>query len=91
MKAVTALPTPAAYRRQSVKKLLVKVIICLTFEIFFIFAAVIGCLVSYVGHMINNDHIIAYGAVTFLVGFTPWSIRQTCRDIRQDKLGLKDW
>lgn len=90
MKAVTALPTQAAYRRRSVKKLLIKVIIRLTSEKFFIFAAVIGCLVSYLGLLIDNDHIIAYGALVFLIGFTPWSIRQTCRDIRQDKLGLKD-
>lgn len=91
MKAITAIPAPVTYRRQSVKKLLIKVIICLTSEKFFTFAAVIGCLIEYIGVLIEDDYLIVAGAVVFLIGFTPWSWRQTRRDIRQDKLGLKEW
>lgn len=91
MKAITAIPAPVTYRRQSVKKLLIKVIICLTSEKFFTFAAVIGCLIEFVGVLADDEYIVAYGAIAFLIGFTPWSWRQTRRDIRQDKLGLKEW
>lgn len=91
MKSITAIPAPVVNRRQSVKKQPTKVIIHLTSEKFFTFAAIIGCLIEYVGVLIDDEHIIAYGAIVFLIGFTPWSWRQTCRDIRQDKLGLKEW
>lgn len=90
MKAITVIPAPEVNRRQSVKKRLIKVIICLTSQKFITFAAVIGCLIEYIGVLID-DHTIAYGAIVFLIGFTPWSWRQTHRDIRQDKLGLKEW
>lgn len=91
MKAISTIPTAEVYRSQSVKKLLIKVIIYLTSQKFFTFAAVIGCLIEYIGVLIDDEHIIAYGAIVFLIGFTPWSWRQTRRDIRQDKLGLKEW
>ncbi|MCX4289073.1 MAG: hypothetical protein OSJ46_06175 [Duncaniella sp.] len=45
---------------------------------------------SYIGVLLDNNHIIGYGGIAFLVGFTPWATRQTLRDIRQDKLGLND-
>lgn len=91
MKAITAIQVPAVSRRQSVKKRLIKLIIRLTSQKFFTFTAVIGCLTEYVGMLIDAEHIIAYGAIVFLIGFTPWSWRQTRRDIRQDKLGLTEW
>lgn len=91
MKEITAIPAPVVSRPQSVKKLLIKVIICLTSQKFFTFAAVIGSLIEYIGVLIDDEHTIAYGAIVFLIGFAPWSWRQTRRDIRQDKLGLKEW
>lgn len=91
MKAITAIPAPVVNRRQSVKKQLIKVIICLTSEKLFTFATVISFLIEYIGVLLDNEHIIAYGAIMLLIGFMPWSWRHTCRDIRQDKLGLKEW
>jgi len=91
MKAITSIPAPVVNRRQSVKKQLIKVIIYLTSGKFLTFAAVIGCLIEYVGVLVDDEKLIAYGAIAFLIGFTPWSWRQTRRDIRQDKLGLKEW
>lgn len=91
MKAITAITAPVVSRRPSVKRLLIRVIICLTSENLFIFASVISCLVSFAGILLDNDRILASGAIVFLVGFAPWGIRRTCRDIRQDKLGIKEW
>lgn len=91
MKVITVIPAPVVSRRQSVKKQLIKVIIRLTSQKFLTFAAVISCLIEYIGVLIDDEHTIAYGAIVFMIGFTPWSWRQTRRDIRQDKLGLKEW
>lgn len=45
---------------------------------------------SYIGVLLDDNYIIAYGAITFLIGFTPWAMRETARDIRQDKLGINN-
>ncbi len=45
---------------------------------------------SYIGILLDDTHIIGYGGIAFLVGFTPWALRQTARDIRQDKLGISN-
>lgn len=84
------IPAPVTRRPQSAKKLLISVIIHLTSKKFFTFVAVISLLIEYVGVLVDDDHLIAYGAIVFLTGFLPWSWRQTRRDIRQDKFGLNE-
>lgn len=85
------LQAPANMCREGVKKLLTRGIIFLTSEIFFTFALMAGALFSYFGLIIDSNNWIAAGAIIFLVGFTPWSIRQTARDLRQQRLGVKNW
>lgn len=90
MKTATALPAPALSYKPRVKKLLIRGAIYLTSDKFSTFVGVISALMSYIGALLDNNHIIGYGGIAFLVGFTPWATRQTLRDIRQDKLGLND-
>lgn len=90
MKATTALPAPALSYKPRVKKFLIRGIIYLTSDKFCIFVDVIAALVSYMGILIDDNLIIAYGAIIFLIGFTPWAMRETARDIRQDKLGINN-
>lgn len=90
MKTVTALPAPALSYKPRVKKLLIRGIIYLTSDKFCIFVDVIAALVSYIGILIDDNLIIAYGAIIFLTGFIPWAMRETARDIRQNKLGINN-
>ena len=90
MKAATALPAPALSYKPRVKKYLIRGIICLTSDKFSTFVGVIAGLMSYIGVILDDNHLIAYGGIAFLIGFMPWATRQTLRDIRQDKLGLND-
>lgn len=90
MKTVTALPAPALSYKPRVKKLLIIGIIYLTSDKFSIFVGVIAALMSYIGVLLDDNNLIAYGAITFLIGFTPWAWRETARDIRQDKLGINN-
>ena len=76
--------------KPGVKNYLIKGIIYLTSEKFSIFVGVIAALIEYIGVLLDNTNVIAFGALSFLVGFTPWSIRQTLREIRQDKLGINN-
>lgn len=90
MKTVTALPAPALSYKPRVRKLLIKGIVYLTSDKFSIFVGVIAALMSYIGALLDDNNLIAYGAITFLIGFTPWAWRETARDIRQDKLGINN-
>lgn len=90
MKTVTALPAPALSYKPRVKKLLIRGIIHLTSDKFSIFVGVIAALMSYIGVLLDDNNLIAYGAITFLIGFAPWAMRETARDIRQDKLGINN-
>ncbi|MDE6277270.1 MAG: hypothetical protein K2M06_04095 [Muribaculaceae bacterium] len=89
MKALYAISAPEVRHRQSVKKLLIQVIICLTSEFFLTFATVTGCLIEIAGVAGGNDRAIIYGAAVFLAGFMPWSLRLTHRVNRNGKPGLK--
>ena len=91
MKTATALPAPALLYKPKVKKLLNKGIIYLTSEKLFTFASVIAVLWEWRGVCTDDTHTIAYGAMAWLATFTPWAWRQTARDLRQDRLGLKQW
>ena len=90
MKAATTLPAPALSYKPRVKKLLTKGIIYLTLQNFSIFVSGIAALISYIGVLLDDEHLIAYGGIVFLVGFTPWSIRETLRDMRREKLGINN-
>lgn len=91
MKAITTLPAPATVRQPRVKKLLIKGIIYLTSEKFSIFVTAIAALICWVGVCVGDGHIIGYGGLVFLAGFTPWAFRSALRDVRQDIIGLKEW
>lgn len=83
MKTVQTLPLSAAPRNLCVKKLLLKSIICLTSEKFSIFAVGIGAAITYYGFIIDSNRHLAIGALIALVGFMPWSVRNTTRDFRR--------
>lgn len=90
MKTATALPAPALSYKPRVKRCLIRGIIYLTSDKFSTFVGVIAALMSYIGVILDDNHLIAYGGIAFLIGFTLWATRQTLRDIRQDKLGSND-
>lgn len=90
MKATQTLPVPALSYKPKVKIYLIKGIIYLTSEKFSIFVLVIATLIEYIGLLLDNDRVIAYGGLVFLIGFTPWAIRETVRDVRREKLGLNN-
>jgi len=90
MKTATTLPAPALSYKPRVKKHLMRGVIYLTSDKFSTFVGVIAGLMSYFGVILDDNHLIAYGGIAFLIGFMPWATRQTLRDIRQDKLGLND-
>lgn len=90
MKTATTLPAPALSYKPRVKKHLIRGIVYLTSDKFSTFVGVIAGLMSYIGVILDDNLLIAYGGIAFLIGFTPWATRQTLRDIRQDKLGLND-
>lgn len=91
MKQATTLLAPTLPYKPTVKKYLIKGIIYFTSENFFIFASVIAALWTWWGVCIDDTHAIAYGALVFLGAFTPWAWRKTARDLRQDRLGIKEW
>lgn len=92
MKATQTLPAPAELCRPRVKKLPIKVIICLTSEKFSIFVYAIAALIAWWGVCIDSERVTAYGGLVLIIGFTPYAIRETRRDIRQDRLGVgKEW
>lgn len=90
MKQVTALPAPALSYKLRVKKLLIKGVIHLSSEKFFIFATIIAGIVCWIGACIDSAYTIAYGAIVWLSAYTPWMCRQTARDRRHYRLGLKN-
>ena len=90
MKATQTLPVPALSHKPKVKNYLIKGIIYLTSEKFSIFVLVIAALIEYIGVLLDDEHLIAYGGIVFLVGFTPWAIRETLRDVRREKLGINN-
>lgn len=90
MKTVTALPAPALSHKPGVKRFLIRVVIYLTSDKFTIFVGVIAALMAYIGVLLDDNNLIAYGARAFLIGLTPWAWRETARDIRQDKLGINN-
>lgn len=70
MKAITTLPAPASARQPIAKKLLMKGIIYLTSEKFCTFVTAIAALICTAGVCIDDEHVIGYGGIVFLVGFT---------------------
>ena len=90
MKTATTLPAPALSYKPRVKKFLTKGIIHLTSQKFSIFVTGIAAMISYIGVILDDDHLIAYGGIVFLIGFTTWSIREILRDTKREKLGLNN-
>lgn len=90
MKTVSASQAPAMPYNPMVKKHLIKGVIYLTSNKFSIFVGVIAALMCYIGVLLDDTNTIAFGGIEFIVGFTPWAIRQSLRDIRQEKLGLNN-
>ena len=90
MKTIAAFPVPALSHKPKVKKFLIRGIIYLTSDKFSTFASVIACLISFIGLLVDNDRLMAFGVIVFLMGFSPWAIRQTLRDIRQNRLVLNN-
>lgn len=90
MKTATTLPAPALSYKPRVKKLLARGVIYLTSKNFTIFVGVIVALMSYAGVLFNDNLLIGYGTVAFLLGFLPWATRVASRNMRQDKLGLNN-
>lgn len=89
MKTVTALPAPALSYKPRVKRLLIKGVIYLTSENFIIFAGAIGAFWLWCGVCMDDTEKILYGALIWLISFMPWALRQVLREIRQDRLCIK--
>ena len=85
METVQTLPFPTIANRISVYRLLLRGIIYLTSESFFIFASITAALLTYIGAVIGHDRAVLYGAIAFLCGFTPWSVRLAIKIIRQTR------
>lgn len=83
MKTVQTLPLSATSHKLRVNKLLIRGIIYLTSEKFGIFAGGIGAAITYYGFITDSNRHLAIGALIALVGFLPWSIRNTTRDFRR--------
>lgn len=90
MKTIIALPAPAMVQEPRVKKCLIQGIIFLASDNFRIFVGVIAVLILYMGVALDDAYVLAYGAATLIAGFAPGVIRETARDARQQKLGLKN-
>lgn len=90
MKATQTLQVPALSYKPQVNNYLIKGIIYLTSEKFCTFVSVIAALIEYIGMILDNERVIAYGGIVFLIGSIPWAIRQTFRDVRREKLGLNN-
>lgn len=90
MKTEIALPAPVLLYEPRVKKYLIQGIIFLTSDNFRIFVGVIAVLILYMGVALDDAYVLAYGAATLIAGFAPGVIRETARDARQQKLGLKN-
>lgn len=90
MKTVTALPAPALSHKPGVKRFLIRVVIYLTSDKFTIFVGVIAALMAYIGVLLDDNCLTVSGAITFLAGFSARAVRETARDIRQDKLGINN-
>ena len=82
MKTTLTIQAQEKTRKQSVKKLLMKVIIFLTSSNFFIFVAVIANVVCWWGNIIDDQETVSWGGLIFLAGFAPWVWRETIRDMR---------
>lgn len=79
MKTTLTIQAPAEPRKQSARKLLLRVIIFLTSSRFFIFVAVIATTVCWWGNLVDDASTVIWGALAFLAGFTPWAWRETIR------------
>lgn len=86
----TSLPALALSYKPRVKKLLAIGVICLTSDKFSTFVGVIAGLMSYAGVLFNDNLLLGYGTVAFLLGFLPWATKIASRHMRQDKLGLNN-
>lgn len=89
MKTVKALPASALSHKPRVKNSLLEVLFT-SHRKNSIFATAIAALISYIGALFDDNNIIVFGGITFLVGVTAWSMREIARDIRQDKLGINN-
>ena len=75
MKTESALPIPASSYKNRVNILLIKGVIYLTSEKFSIFVTVFATLICWVGVFIDNYRLIGSGAILFLLGFAPQTMR----------------
>lgn len=91
MKTVIVLPSKTETHHRSVKNYLITGIIHITSQNLFTFVSVVSSLIACAALIIESERLMAIGALLFLTGFAPWSLRRTRRDMRQDKLGLKKW
>jgi hypothetical protein len=62
-----------------VNKSLAKVIIHLTSTRFVVVMTAVAFLIEYAGLLINNNNLVAYGGLTFLISFIPFAIRETLK------------
>lgn len=79
MKTVTVLSAPPTSRKPKVKKLLIKGNIYLTSEKFAIFVTVIASIMCWIAALDGNDALTAASGFLYVIGVTPWIIRETMR------------
>lgn len=91
MKTVIVLHSKTEIHHRLVKNHLITGIIYLTSQNLFTFVAIVSSLIACAALIIGSERLMAIGALLFLTGFAPWSLRRVRRDMRQDRLGLKNW
>lgn len=80
MKAVLTMPDPAYVQRRVVNKYLITGIIYLTSENFIIFASVIAFIIEYLGLIMDCSWVMTTGAISFVAGVLPYSVREAVRN-----------
>lgn len=84
-----ALTLPETRNRSAVKKHLIRGIVFLTSEKFLTFALTTGSAIAWLGVCAEQNLILAFGVLIFLLGFSPWGLRITAREVRQQRRGVK--
>jgi hypothetical protein len=81
MKTIQLTANSVNSHQARVNKSLAKVIIHLSSMQFVMAMTIVAFLVMYLGLLTDRNNMVAYGALTFLVSFAPFAVRETLKSI----------
>lgn len=84
MKATQTLPVSALSYKPIVKIYLIRGFRHLVSEHFSTFILVLADVITFIGFLNDDDNLIAYGGIVFLLGFTPFAIRETINEFKTE-------